>query len=226
MRWLISLAVVTLSIALATSADAHHGFSGRYDRSKPLWVAGNITQATYNQPHALINIEPAAPAPPPADLLSLSADAYQRLGGRDVVTRSQPIAVSGPGILTLLLNPVMTSDVGVRGSPPARGQDVGAIVYRECSTGELRVQLLRMSASDVVVRDSARQREVDGCDEPSPTPIVAPTVVVAVSARPEPVVIAAKERADTASAVLLAAAALVAGGAAFGVGLLLARRSR
>jgi hypothetical protein len=221
----VAIAALLTALAPAVAADAHHGFNGRYDRSKPLYVAGQITQATYLQPHGLITIEPAPPSAPPADLLQLNPRQYSDLGGRDVVTRAQPIQATGGGVLVLLLTPPMTSEVAARSAPPARGQSVGAIVYRECSTGELRVQLLRMSATDTLVRQGVLQREVDGCDEPTPAPITpAPVAVVPTVAPKAPVAVETKERADGTGAVLLTAAAAVAGLAALAIGVLLARR--
>jgi hypothetical protein len=221
----VAMTVLLSALAPAAVAEAHHGFGGRYDRSKPLYVAGQITQATYIQPHGLITIEPAPPGPPPADLLQLNPRQYADLGGRDVVTRAQPIQATGGGVLVLLLTPPMTSEVAARTAPPARGQSVGAIVYRECSTGELRVQLLRVSATDTLVRQGVLQREVDGCDEPTPAPLTpAPVAVVPTVAPNAPVVVETKERADGTGALLLTAAAAVAGLAALAIGVLLARR--
>jgi hypothetical protein len=212
----------------AATAQAHHGFGGRYDRSKPLYIEGQITQATYILPHGLITVAPSPPSPPPGDLLQLTSNQYSLLGGRDVVTKAQPIQATGGGVLVLLLTPPMTSEVAARAAQPARGERVGAIVFRECSTGELRVQLLRMSPTDTLVRQGVLQREVDGCDEPTPTPAPTPTpvaVIVAPTVAPfVPVAIETKERADGNGALLLGAAAALAGVAALGIGLLLARR--
>lgn len=215
-----AIAVLWMIAGSALPVHAHHGFSGRYDRSKPLYIEGQITQATYTQPHGLITIEPSAPTAPPADLLQLSNVQYNQLGGRDVVTRAQPIQATGGGVLVLLLTPPMTSEVAFRPAQPARGQSVGAIVYRECSTGELRVQLLRISSTDTLVRQGVLQREVDGCDTPSPT-----TVAVApATTPPAPVAMETKERADGGSVLLLAGAAALAGLIALGIGVTLARR--
>lgn len=227
MRLPLAVAVVVLLtlMAPATYAQAHHGFGGRYDRSKPLYIEGQITQATYIQPHGLITIEPAPPAPPPADLLRLNDRQYSDLGGREVVTKAQPIQATGGGVLVLLLTPPMTSTVASRPAPPARGQSVGAIVFKECSTGELRVQLLRMSATDTLVRQGVLQREVEGCDEPTVAPLTPSPVAVVPTAVPNaPVEVETKERADGTGALLLTAAAAVAGLAALAIGVLLARR--
>jgi hypothetical protein len=45
------------SILLAgTPALAHHGWSG-YDQSKPVTLAGTITEVSYNYPHATIKLD-------------------------------------------------------------------------------------------------------------------------------------------------------------------------
>ena len=224
----VATAVIVTMLASATPAHGHHGFGGRYDRSNPLYIEGQITQVTYALPHGLITIQPSQPAGPPPDLLDLSSAAYVRLGGRDVVTRSRPIEAVGGGVLVLLLTPPMTTEVAGRAAPPARGQPIGAIAFRECSTGELRVQLLRVSATDTLVRIGVLQTEVDGCGPapatPAPTVATPSAVAVAVSPRLEPVAVETEERTDTAGALLLLGAAAAAGLAALSLGLLLARR--
>ena len=221
----VAVVVLITFVAPGPFAQAHHGFGGRYDRSKPLYIEGQITQATYIQPHGLITVEPSAPVPPPADLLRLNDLEYSLLGGREVVTRAQPIQATGGGVLVLLLTPPMTGLVAGFPAPPARGQNVGAIVFKECSTGELRVQLLRLSATQTLVRQGVLQREVDGCDEPTLAPLTPSPVAVAPTAiHNAPVEVETKERADGTGALLLTAAAALAGLGALAIGILLARR--
>jgi hypothetical protein len=224
----VALAALLTIIAPSVTAQAHHGFNGRYDSSKPLYIEGQITQATYLQPHGLITIEPSPPSPPPADLLRLNERQYSDLGGREVVARAQPIQATGGGVLVLLLTPPMTGEVAQRAAPPTRGQSVGAIVFKECSTGELRVQLLRLSATETLVRQGVLQREVNGCDQPTPTPFTTATpvaVIIAPTVAPRvPVEVETKERADDRSALLLGGAAAVAALVALALGVLLARR--
>jgi hypothetical protein len=214
------VAIVIITLASAAPAEGHHGFTGRYDRSKPLYIEGEVTQATYILPHGLITIEPSPPTPPPQDLLELSGDAYARLGGRDVVVRTQPIQATGGGVLVLLLTPPMTTEMVGRATAPARGQTVGAIVFRECSTGELRVQLLRISAKESVVRVGVLQTEVDGCaPQVASSPPSTPSAVAAL-----PTIVATRERTDTLGAVALVAIAGVAGLTILVLALVLARR--
>jgi hypothetical protein len=47
------LAVVMLA---ATPAHAHHGWSG-YDNSKPVTLAGTVTEVSYTYPHATIKLD-------------------------------------------------------------------------------------------------------------------------------------------------------------------------
>ena len=220
--------VALVVLASAGPAEAHHGFNGRYDCAHPLYVAGVVTQATYTLPHGLITIQPSEPTNPPADLRALSGSDYALLGGQEVVLRAQPIVATGGGLLTLLLPPPMTLTAAELAPPPARGQSVGAIVFRECSTGELRVQLLRMSATARIVRTGVIQREVDGCDSSATSQSVAPSTPSAVAAAPSaanrPVAVPTRPQADGFSLLQLAAMALAAALAAFAAGVLLARR--
>lgn len=222
----VVILVISAQLGIAAPAAGHHGFGGRYDRSRPLYASGVVTTATYVYPHALITIRPSDPTMPPPDLAALDEASYMKLGGRDVVTRTQPIDATGNGVLTLLLPPPMTTEVSFLPAPPARGDSVGAIVFRECDTGELRVQLLRISAQQRIVRNGVIQREVDGCQPvaASPTGTAPPTVSAVARVSSEPVVVPTKEQADQTSLALLLLAAAAAAAVALGLGLLAARR--
>jgi hypothetical protein len=52
-------AVVALALAIATAAQAHHGWSG-YDSSKPQTVTGTIKLAGYEHPHGFVRLETPA----------------------------------------------------------------------------------------------------------------------------------------------------------------------
>ena len=230
MRTVIRVAVifciVVTPLAVGRPADAHHGFSGRYDRSQPLYAEGVVMMSAYALPHGLITIRPSPPTAPPPDLGTLDERSYVMLGGRDVVTRTRPLEATGGGVLTLLLPPPMTTTVAGLPAPPARGDTVGAIVFRECDTGELRVQLLRISAQERVLRTGVIQREVDGCTGPAAPRIVTVPPTATAVARLSPVPVETKEQADQWSLLLLLTVAAGAAAAAFALGLILARRGR
>jgi len=226
----IAIGAATLGVlaSAAGQADAHHGFNGRYDRAHPLYVEGVVTQASYTLPHGLITIQPSEPATPPADLRALNSSDYAMLGGQELVLGAQPIVATGGGLLTLLLPPPMTLTAAALAAPPSRGQNVGAIAFRECSTGELRVQLLRMSATARILRTGVIQREVDGCDSVATSQSAPPSTSSAVAAAPSaanrPVAVPTRPQADAFSLLQLAAMAIAAGLAAFALGVFLARR--
>jgi hypothetical protein len=156
-------AAATAILVAAGPASAHHGFTGEYDASKPLYVHGTVESATYGYPHGLIHISPGRSSTAPADLAELTAQEQQNLGGLSVVTGAAPVRARGEGRLTLLLPPPMTTEVADRSDRPEAGAEVGAVIFRECTTGELRVQLLRISEQQHVVRSGVMQTEVDGC---------------------------------------------------------------
>lgn len=229
-----ALAVIAILAAQSGPAAAHHGFSGRYDRANPLYAEGVVTMSSYTLPHGLITIQPSPPRMPPADLGQLDETSYARLGGRFVIEGARPVEAVGGGVITLLLPPPMTSVVAGLPARPVRGDTVGAVIFRECDTGELRVQLLRISAEQRVLRDGVIQREVDGCTggpvsnvvspipvTPSPTLTATPATVAIAS----PVPVATEEQADNTSVVLLILAAGAAAAVALAVGLIAAKRA-
>lgn len=210
--------IVAIGIAVPTAAPAlaHHGFTGEYDAASPIYVAGTVTAATYGYPHALIRVRPAAPTTPPADLANLTDREQQNLGGLEVVTSALPLRATGGGELTLLLPPPMTTEVGNRSDRPEAGDDVGAVVFRECSTGELRVQLLRISASQRVVRSGVMQTEVRGCPGAPPPSASAADTAATPATRGDVPQVPSEVVVATDSPVSTARVAVVAGAAALG----------
>jgi len=158
------LVLLTVSLSAAAPAQAHHGFTGEYDASAPLYVAGTVVSATYGYPHGLVRVRTHQAAPPPQDLLDLSDAEQRKFGGLDVVRNAEPVQAADEAELTLLLPPPMTTELAGLPDRPTTCADVGAVVFRECSTGELRVQLLRISNEHRVVRSGVMQTEVESCD--------------------------------------------------------------
>jgi hypothetical protein len=212
---LSAAAAGTTLLVTAAPASAHHGFTGEYDVASPLYVQGTVESATYGYPHGLIDITPGAPTTAPADLTRLTAPQLANLGGADVVTDAAPVRAQGDGRLTLLLPPPMTTEVADRGDRPEAGDQVGAVVFRECTTGELRVQLLRISDQEHVVRSGVMQTEVQGCPgngaTASGTASSQPgTAAPDEAAESAPVTVATQQEQDGASWPVVTGLALVA----------------
>jgi hypothetical protein len=65
MRSLIS-AALALAATAAPAAPAHHGFTGRHDTDRPIWLTGVVTALSASPPHPSIalRVDAEAAAPP------------------------------------------------------------------------------------------------------------------------------------------------------------------
>jgi hypothetical protein len=51
------LAAIACSVALSSTASAHHSFSAQYDSSKPVQMSGTVTKVEWTNPHARLYID-------------------------------------------------------------------------------------------------------------------------------------------------------------------------
>jgi hypothetical protein len=80
---------VALCVALAAgSAWSHHGFSGRYDLSAPVWIEGEVVSAYLGQPHAELTIRTSANLSVPSPLPDLGT-AESFLNAQDLTVRAE-----------------------------------------------------------------------------------------------------------------------------------------
>lgn len=140
-RSVVAVALALLVLA-APPAAAHHGGTGDYEASRPLYVAGEVVEARYTAPHGTITVRV------PSDL-----EVPQELPGTEELRGYEhwdgPPAVEGAGEeREILLPPDITSQVGSLPEPPGPGDEVSLVAYRRCDeddntyAGELRVQML------------------------------------------------------------------------------------
>lgn len=54
-RLVAAIALIAL-VASVGVASAHHGFTGRYDASTPLWVEGEVVSAHIGPPHIEVRL--------------------------------------------------------------------------------------------------------------------------------------------------------------------------
>lgn len=86
-----------LAIGLASSAAiAHHGWSS-FDEQAPLYLAGTVESVRWENPHAILNLDPDDDLVLPADLATRTAPAQQAPvdGARVLSTTALPRAVDG-----------------------------------------------------------------------------------------------------------------------------------
>jgi hypothetical protein len=138
--------------AVRRPALAHHGFTGIYDSARPIFVAGEVIEATFRRPHPVIEMRVDARLQPPTDLLD-GAEFADMLEVR-AEDRDRIIDVEYPPI-RLFFN---------LGGRIARGDRVATIVYQNCRPPhQLRGQWLRLADGEVFVRRGRMQTEDAGC---------------------------------------------------------------
>ncbi len=129
---------VAAGLAIARPVLAHHGFAGRYDFSRPLYVAGRIASSWFGFPHARLSI-----VPDPEMRLPRGRDAYRALEdaeGRAML--SQLRLLKQVGVVDMSLDAAMTRVLVDEPSLLPVGSWTESIVYRRVGTDEYRNELL------------------------------------------------------------------------------------
>ena len=161
MKTLSPLRTIALLLALLISgvsaALAHHGFTGRYDISAPLWIEGEVTKVYFGQPHAELTIRTSAD-------LSLP-DAAPDLAGADDVITAQALAVredTKAREIEIEFPPIrIFFDLG---SSVSVGDRVAVIAFRNCEPPhQLRGQWIKPQDGAPVARSGRLQYQVEGC---------------------------------------------------------------
>jgi hypothetical protein len=135
------------------AALAHHGFGGRYDTRRPIWLQGEVQRVRIGMPHPELALRlPAAPALP-AEPGPEAAEFMPRLVLRPE-DRGAVRELEFPPVARFLeLGPAI-----------AVGDTVAVIALRNClPPHQLRGQWIRLASGRVVVRQGRMQSEVDGC---------------------------------------------------------------
>lgn len=149
-----------VSLGFAPPASAHHGGTGDYDASRPLYLSGTVTAAKYGFPHAVLDIQVPAGLTVPSDLTGLD-----QLRGNEF-WNGEPTAYGAGQSHELLLPPDITGTIGGMDNRPARGDTVRAIAYQRCAgdeyAGELRVQQISF-AGEQLRYEGTITRMTDGC---------------------------------------------------------------
>ena len=138
--------------AFARPGLAHHGFTGTYDSARPIYVAGDVVEASFRRPHPVIELRVDAELKPPNDLPKGEefADVIE-VRSED---RGRIIDVEYPPI-SLFFN--LRDRIAV-------GDRIETIVYQNCRPPhQLRGQWLRLADGEAVVRRGRMQTEDAGC---------------------------------------------------------------
>lgn len=167
------LALTVLGLTAAPQATAHHGDTGQYDRSRAIWVSGEIRDATVGNPHT--QLELTADGDGPIGPMPSGVTELDRVFGPGT---TQGLTVRPAGTVTLLFSP-LSAWTEQQLSPGTR---IEAIAIPRCPQdnqydGEYRVAWSRVGDTIEVNRDPGIVEYTLGCPDvglaaappPSPT---------------------------------------------------------
>lgn len=160
-------AVVCAGIA-APVAAAHHGDTGEYDITQPLFVRGEVLEAQFGYPHATLRVRVARGEDVPDEL-----GRYEPLAELDRAPALEDLRAPGPGELEVLLPPTITADSADPDSGrPDVGETLEGIFLRRCAQGgeydgEIRSVALSLGANGVSMRPGSSDPTGyhEGCEE-------------------------------------------------------------
>ncbi|MBX9910546.1 MAG: hypothetical protein K2Z25_17750 [Beijerinckiaceae bacterium] len=149
--------ILVFGIAMSGLSLAHHGFTGRYDLSQPIWLEGMVVASRPGQPHAEIGLSIEAE-------LTLPNEPVDLAGASDTI-RAKALAIRDElrgRVVTIEFQPL--SDFFRLGERIGRGQRVAAIAFRNCDAPhQLRAQWVRLAGETPVARSGRASYLVDRC---------------------------------------------------------------
>ena len=147
---LTGTATVTLFVPLP--ARSHHGFTGRYDNARPIYVEGIVLSASFRRPHPVIEMQvdqnPRAPSDlPQVEEFADIAEVREADRGRTIEIEYPPV-----GLFFDLEGQI------------AAGDRIATIVFQNCRPPhQLRGQWIRLPDGQTVTRRGRLQAEAPGC---------------------------------------------------------------
>lgn len=158
MRLGLTTAIVLFSAVSFGRVEAHHGFSGQYDASRPLYLQGTVRQVRWQSPHSTLIVELPKNLEVPPEFRQLSAS---RLG----LNNQQRLTVSANllGRRSRVEFPPVVSMVAPLRDRLQVGDSIQLVVLRNCQPpNQLRVLLARLSDGTTVAR-ARTANQVNGC---------------------------------------------------------------
>lgn len=157
--WLLSAAIF-VAVSLSTvvgDASAHHGFGGRYDLARPVWIEGVVRQAHFGQPHAEITVEVPAEMTLPEVAPDLGS-AASFINGAALEVRADSVGRA----VRIELPP--TQQFFRLGNVVKVGTRIAVIAVRNCDPPhQLNGQWLRLASGETVARSAGMSYMVKGC---------------------------------------------------------------
>jgi Family of unknown function (DUF6152) len=152
-RKYISLTAGLICLVFAVPSHAHHGFTGEYDATRPIYIEGTVQQVTVAYPHVEMTIEVADAASVPGELPDISALGIE--GVMDLISPAEPgtydLQIAG-------LQEELEGNI-------ASGDKIALVALRNClPPNQYRSRWIRIASGEVVSLAGRTQTEVNGCD--------------------------------------------------------------
>ncbi|MGL4576724.1 MAG: DUF6152 family protein [Burkholderiaceae bacterium] len=133
-------------------ARAHHGFGGRYDTSKPIYLSGAVVSSRWGMPHPVLQLRVASVDAPPRDLPQSEEFANRLVVRREDANQTRTVEFPPVRVFLELEDQIKA------------GQSLSIIALRNCDAPhQLRGQWMMLPGGRVVVRTGRVQTEVAGC---------------------------------------------------------------
>lgn len=140
------LTALLLATLIAGAAQTHHGFTGRYDSSKPIFLSGKVAKADFGYPHATIELNVSGGTAP--------QEVTKEFGSGLTAINKGKVKVELPPVREFNS---LNKRVKV-------GDTIQMVVLRNCeSPHQLRAQWINPADKRAVLRSGRWQTEVNGC---------------------------------------------------------------
>jgi Family of unknown function (DUF6152) len=152
-RKYMALTAGLMCLVFAVPSHAHHGFTGEYDATRPIYIEGTVQQVTVAYPHVEMTIEVADAASVPGELPDISALGIE--GVMDLISPAEPgtydLQIAG-------LQEELEGNI-------ASGDKIALVALRNClPPNQYRSRWIRIASGEVVSLAGRTQTEVNGCD--------------------------------------------------------------
>ena len=157
---LVALGVTLVTSSWTSRSNAHHGFQGRYDSSRLIYLQGTVRDVRWQAPHSILVVQLPRSINIPntvrqaRELNQLGQNAAQRLTiSQNLLGTTQQVEFPPVGSMTQPLRDHLKP-----------GDQIRLLVYRNCERpNQLRVQFAQLQNGVTVVRPGTVQTEVSGC---------------------------------------------------------------
>lgn len=157
---LVVMGTTLTTIGWTSSTNAHHGFQGKYDSSRLIYLQGTVREVRWQAPHSVLVVQLPRSVNIPntvrqaGELNQLGRNAAQRLTvSQNLLGTTQQVEF--PPVSS------MTQPLRNRLRP---GDQIRLLVYRNCERpNQLRVQFAQLQNGVTVVRPGTVQTDVNGC---------------------------------------------------------------